>query len=86
MKRCILLTGSNFQNNPFELYNLLKVIRPDYVPDFLKFCLRYCDPVKRKDGVDFMGRSFYQELELLYNKRFAIRRARDDLKFDVTYN
>ena len=83
MKRVLLLTGSNFENNPFEIYNLLKIIRPDYIPDFLKFCLRYCDPVKKKEGVEFMGRSFYQELDLIFTKRFAIRRTRDDDRIDV---
>ena len=83
MKRIILLTGSNFQNNPFEIYNLLKIIRPDYIPDFLKFCFRYCDPVKKKEGVEFMGRSFYQELELMFKKRFAITRSRDDITLDI---
>lgn len=85
IKRTILLTGSSFQNNPFEIYNLLKTIRPDYVPDFLKFCFRYCDPVKKKEGVEFMGRSFFQELDLLYKKRFALRRTRDDVRLEVPF-
>ena len=40
----------------------MKIIRPDYMPDFIKFCLRYCDPMKRKDGIEFLGRSFHLEL------------------------
>ena len=83
MKRIFLLTGSNFYNNPFEIYNLMKIVRPDYIPDFLKFCYRFCDPVKRKSGIEFMGRSFHQELELLYKKRFAIIRTRDDIGIDL---
>jgi hypothetical protein len=83
MKRVFLLTGSNFQNNPFEIYNLLKIVRPDYVPEILKFCMRYCDPNKRKDGIEFMGRSFYQELDLLFKKRFAVRKSREDDTVDV---
>lgn len=74
MKRIMLLTGTNFRGNAIELYNLLKIVRPDFVPEFLKFCNRYCDPIIKKDGVQFMGPSFVQELDLLYKKRFAFRR------------
>jgi hypothetical protein len=58
MKRVLLLTGTNFRGNALELYNLLKIIRPDHMPDFLKFCNRYCDPMVQKGGVQFMGPSF----------------------------
>jgi len=47
------------------------------MPDFLKFCNRYCDPMVQKGGVQFMGPSFVQELDLVYKKRFAYRRMRD---------
>ena len=30
-----------------------------------------------------MGRSFYQELELMFKKRFAITRSRDDITLDI---
>lgn len=53
-----MLTGTNFRGNALELYNLLKIIRPDHMPDFLKFCNRYCDPMVQKGGVQFMGPSF----------------------------
>jgi hypothetical protein len=53
------------------------------VPEILKFCMRYCDPNKRKDGIEFMGRSFYQELDLLFKKRFAVRKSREDDTVDV---
>ncbi|TNV84734.1 hypothetical protein FGO68_gene14682 [Halteria grandinella] len=83
LRRVIMLAGSNFQENPLEIYNLLKVIRPDYMPDFLKFCMRYADPLKRPDGVEFIGRSFSHELSQLFRKRFALRRTRDDENIEV---
>ena len=58
----------------------MTIIRPDYMPKYVKFCNRYCDPVKRKDAIEFIGRSFHQELDLLFRKRFAIRRTRDEDK------
>jgi hypothetical protein len=74
----MVLTGSNLVHNPIEIHNIMKVVRPDYIPDFLKFSNRYCDPFNTKDGVQFMGPSFSQELELVYRKRFAYRRERSD--------
>lgn len=78
MKRIMLLTGSRLTANPIEIHNLLKIVRPDCIPDFLKFSNRFCDPVQLKEGVEFRGPSFNQELELLYRKRFAYRRERDN--------
>ena len=71
MKRIMLLTGTRLTSNPIEIHNLVKIVRPDSVPDFLKFSNRFCDPVTLKGGVQFMGPSFSQELELLFRKRFA---------------
>jgi len=56
----------------------MKIVRPDYIPDFLKFSSRYCDPFRTKEGVQFMGASFSAELDLIFNKRFAYRRERSD--------
>jgi hypothetical protein len=70
-------------NNQFEIYNLMKIIRPDYIPQLINFCYRYCDPVKRKNGVEFLGRSFHSELELIYKKRFAMVRKREDVKIEL---
>ena len=73
------MTGSTLLKKPIEIHNMMKIVRPDYVPDFLKFSQRYCDPYNTKDGVQFMGCSFSQELELLFKKRFAYRLERGDL-------
>jgi SNF2 family DNA or RNA helicase len=77
-KRTIILTGSDLLKNPIQVHNILKIVRPDYIPDFLKFSSRYCDPHKTKEGVQFMGASFSAELDLIYTKRFAYRRERSD--------
>ena len=58
MKRIMLLTGCQLTLNPLEIHSLVKIVRPDSIPDFLKFCNRYCDPDKTKDGIKYMGPSF----------------------------
>lgn len=45
MKRILLLTGGSLTSNPIEIHNLLKIIRPDCIPDFIKFSNRFCDPL-----------------------------------------
>ncbi len=36
-KRVILLTGSPITKSPIELHALMQVVRPDLMPDFVKF-------------------------------------------------
>ena len=73
-----MLTGAPLINSPIEMHAFLQVIRPDLMPEFFKFANRYCEPVKKSDGVHYNGASFTDELLFLYQKRFAIRRLRDD--------
>jgi hypothetical protein len=51
------------------------------MPDFVKFANRYCDPVKKSDGIHYNGASFSDELNYIYRKRFALRRQRDENEF-----
>ena len=51
MKRILLLSGSRLTANPIEIHNFVKIVRPDCIPDFLKFSNRFCDPVELKEGV-----------------------------------
>jgi hypothetical protein len=74
MKRIILTTGAPLLMSPIELHVFMQIIRPDLMPTFFKFASRYCDPVKKQEGIHFNGASFSDELELVFYKRFAIRR------------
>ena len=44
MKRVFLLTGAPILQSPIEIHTFLQVVRPDQMPEFVKFCNRYCDP------------------------------------------
>jgi SWI/SNF-related matrix-associated actin-dependent regulator of chromatin subfamily A-like protein 1 len=44
MKRLILLSGTPMLARPKELYNLLKMLRPDVFNDFFEYAHRYCNP------------------------------------------
>ena len=58
MKRLLLLSGARLTGDPVGIHNLVKMIRPDCITDFLKFSHRFCDPVTLKEGVQFNGPSF----------------------------
>ena len=36
-KRCILLTGTPILSHPVELYNLLKILRPDVMTSYTQY-------------------------------------------------
>ena len=43
-KRVLLLSGTPILNKPVEIYNIMKVLRPDVMPSFKDFTIRYCNP------------------------------------------
>ena len=43
-KRVVLMSGTPVLARPVEVYNLLRILRPDICPSFSEFASRYCDP------------------------------------------
>jgi len=76
-KRVLLLSGcQTLTKNPIDLYPIMRILRPDYVPDQkIQFFERYCDPVYKEDKgiIEFLGTSHETELEMLFDKRIAIK-------------
>ena len=66
MKRVVLLTGAPILKSPIELHSFMQVVRPDLMPEFLKFANRYCEPTKKADGIHYNGASFTDELQFLF--------------------
>ncbi len=42
-------------NRPAEMFNLLKVLRPDIIKSFIEFAYRYCNPQEREWGIEYSG-------------------------------
>ena len=78
-KRVILLSGTPVLAKPVEIYNILKILRPDVIPSFKDFTSRYCDPKATRFGMDYSGSTCTQELHLLLSKGFMIRRLKKDV-------
>ena len=57
VKRILLLTGTPMLGRPNELYNLIKILRPDIFCKFMDFGVRYCSPKESIYGIDWGGHS-----------------------------
>jgi SWI/SNF-related matrix-associated actin-dependent regulator 1 of chromatin subfamily A len=44
IKRCMLLSGTPILARPNEIYNILRILRPDIFHSFKEFGMRYCNP------------------------------------------
>lgn len=78
-KRVMLLSGTPILARPSELYNLLRILRPDIFYSFKEFGLRYCNPRESYFGVDWTGSSNMRELHLMLEKGLMIRRLKSEV-------
>jgi len=62
-----------------EIYNLMKILRPDIMPSFKEFADRYCNPQPSRFGVDYTGSACTLELHHLLTNIFMIRRLKKDV-------
>jgi SWI/SNF-related matrix-associated actin-dependent regulator of chromatin subfamily A-like protein 1 len=90
MKRLILLSGTPMLARPKELYNLLKMLRPDVFNDFFEYAHRYCNPKESpyaaSNGqpiMDYSGISNLRELHFLLEGKIMIRRLKKEVLKDL---
>ena len=79
MKRILLLSGTPMLSRPAELFNLLKILRPDIFYNFLEYAYRYCRPKETNYGMDYSGNAHTRELHCLLEKKVMIRRLKCDV-------
>jgi SNF2 family DNA or RNA helicase len=86
MKRLILLSGTPMLARPKELYNIVKMLRPDVFNDFFEFAHRYCNPKESpyiaangQPIMDYSGVSNTRELNFLLEGKIMIRRLKKDV-------
>jgi len=66
-------------SRPVELFNLMKIIRPDIFWNFLDFAHRYCRPKETSYGMDYSGNAHAKELHCILEKKMMIRRLKKDV-------
>lgn len=79
-KRVILLSGTPALAKPKELFNILKVLRPDKFISFKLYGDRFCEPkyCRYTRGMEYNGSSNRKELHYLLG-RMMIRRLKKDV-------
>lgn len=68
---------------PSELFNLLRMLRPDIFNNFLDFAYRYCNPKESQYGMDYSGAANTRELHYLLEGKIMIRRLKKDVLKDL---
>ena len=66
-------------SRPVELFNLLKILRPDIFINFLEYAYRYWRPKETSYGMDYSGNAHTKELHWLLEKKIMIRRLKKDV-------
>ena len=84
-----LLTGSPMMNHPIELWPLLRAVDPNaermpILMSFYAFRERYCDPKKKRYGMDYSGVSHADELaRAIEDGELMIRRVKADVCLNI---
>jgi len=83
VKRILLLTGTPMLGRPNELYNLVKILRPDVFSKFVDYGVRYCAPRECPYGIDWSGSANRRELHLMLEKSLMIRRLKSEVLMEL---
>ena len=78
-KRLMLLSGTPMLARPSELFNLLRMLRPDIFNNFFDFANRYCSPKETQYGKDYSGAANTRELHYLLEGKVMIRRLKKEV-------
>ncbi|KAG6450653.1 hypothetical protein O3G_MSEX006680 [Manduca sexta] len=81
--RAVLLSGTPALSRPAELYTQLVLIDAKLTPSYTDYGKRYCDGKLTKFGWDMSGQSNLPELQVLLQKKFLIRRTKEQVLTDL---
>ncbi|XP_069361268.1 SWI/SNF-related matrix-associated actin-dependent regulator of chromatin subfamily A-like protein 1 [Maniola hyperantus] len=77
--RCVLLSGTPALSRPAELYTQLALIEPKLFTNYTEYGKRYCAGKQTHFGWDMSGQSNLTELQIILQKRFLIRRTKEQV-------
>ncbi|XP_039756203.1 SWI/SNF-related matrix-associated actin-dependent regulator of chromatin subfamily A-like protein 1 [Pararge aegeria] len=77
--RVVLLSGTPALSRPAELYTQLALIEPRLFTSYTEYGKRYCAGKLSHFGWDMTGQSNLTELQIILQKRFLIRRTKEQV-------
>ncbi|KAI8434797.1 hypothetical protein MSG28_003308 [Choristoneura fumiferana] len=77
--RIILLSGTPALSRPAELFTQLELIEPRLFGSYTEYGKRYCAGKQTNFGWDMTGQSNLTELQIILQKRFLIRRTKEQV-------
>jgi len=77
------LSGTPLTNRPIELWNVLRLIRPDIFPDWTVYAWRYCKPRKTPWGWKYDGAEHLGELHRILREECMIRRLKSKVMTEL---
>ncbi|XP_014246833.1 SWI/SNF-related matrix-associated actin-dependent regulator of chromatin subfamily A-like protein 1 [Cimex lectularius] len=72
----ILLSGTPALSRPIELYPQIRLLEPSLFKEIHEYGVRYCDGKQDKFGWNFQGSSHLEELKIILEAKFMIRRLK----------
>lgn len=81
-KRVVLLTGTPALSRPSELFTQLQIIDRKFFT-YKEYSIRYCAGRQTTFGWDASGQSNLHELNIILNRRFMIRRTKEEVEFEL---
>ncbi|XP_059474931.1 SWI/SNF-related matrix-associated actin-dependent regulator of chromatin subfamily A-like protein 1 [Neocloeon triangulifer] len=78
-KRVLLLSGTPALSKPIELYPQLCIICPGAMMSIDEYGVRYCNAVRRPYGMDYGGACNMDELNIILQECFMIRRLKQNV-------
>jgi SWI/SNF-related matrix-associated actin-dependent regulator 1 of chromatin subfamily A len=77
------LSGTPIENRPVEIYNIVNLIDPNFMPNFMKFVHKYCGARHNGFGWDYSGATNTQELHSKLSASVMLRRLKKDVLKDL---
>jgi len=78
-EKCICVTGTLIVNRPIEMYNSLRLMKNNELPDWPTFTNRYCGAKHNGFGWDYTGHSNDMELHNILVSTVMIRRKKEEV-------
>ena len=77
------ISGTPFLNRPIELFNVINIIDPSVLPNYIQYTTKFCNRHHNGFGWDVNGASNIPELYKLLTSTLMIRRLKKDVAKDL---